>query len=107
LAVLTTGALCAPLAHAGSYDVLSCSIDGGYHANNAWVAQNNPAGDARYVTDATCPKLNDPLTVTLAAANAFLPGTFAALYFFAPPNTTITNYNEVVHHLTRAPSPDR
>ena len=60
-------------------------------------------GDARYVTDATCPKLNDPLTVTLAGGNAFSPGTFAGLLFYAPPNTTITNYKEVVHHYWFAP----
>jgi hypothetical protein len=103
VATLATGALCAPLAHAGSYDVLSCTIDGGYHANNAWVSNNTPAGDARYATDATCPRSGDPLTVTLAGGNAFSPGTFAALYFNAPPNTTITNYKEVVHHYWYAP----
>ena len=38
--------------------------------NNAWTAGNNPAGDGRYVTDATCPKLNDPLTVKLVGTNS-------------------------------------
>ena len=103
VAALAAGALGAPLAHAGSYDVLSCTIDGAYHANGAWVSTNTPAGDARYVTDATCPRSGDPLTVTLAGGNAFSPGTFAALYFNAPPNTTITNYKEVVHHYWYAP----
>ena len=51
--------------------MLSCTIDGGYHANNAWVATNNPAGDARYVTDATCPTSGDPLRVMLAGGNSF------------------------------------
>jgi hypothetical protein len=59
----------APAAHAGSYDVLSCTIDGSYHPNNAWVATNNPAGDARYVSDASCSKSGDPLQVTLAGGN--------------------------------------
>ncbi len=103
VAILATGALCAPLAHAGSYDVLSCTIDGSYHANRAWVAGNNPAGDARYVTDATCPKSGDPLTVLLAGGNAFSPGTFAGLWFNAPPNAAITNYSLVVHHYWFAP----
>jgi hypothetical protein len=103
VATLATGALCAPLAHAGSYDVLSCTIDGGYRANNAWVAGNTPAGDARYVTDATCPKAGDPLAVTLAGGNSFAFGTNAALFFYSPPNATITNYKLVLHHYWYAP----
>jgi hypothetical protein len=93
----------APVAQAGSYDVLSCSIDGGFYPNNAWVAGNNPSGDGRYLTDATCPQAGDPLTVSLAGANAFSPGTFAGLWFYAPPSTTITNYKEIVHHHWYAP----
>jgi hypothetical protein len=102
-AVLTAGALGAPLAHAGSYDVLSCTIDGTYNANAAWVAQNNPAGDARYATDATCPRSGDPLTVTLAGGNSFGNGTSAGLAFYAPPDTKITNYKLIVHHYWYAP----
>jgi hypothetical protein len=34
-AVLAAGALGAPLAHAGSYDVLSCTVGGTLYANNA------------------------------------------------------------------------
>jgi hypothetical protein len=63
------------------------------YPNNAWVAGNNSAGDGRYLTDAACPKLNDPLTVTLAGGNAFSPGTYAGLWFTAPPDTAITNYS--------------
>jgi hypothetical protein len=102
---LTVAALAAsaPAAHAGSYDVYSCTIDGSYHANNAWVANNNPAGDARYVTDAACPKSGDPLQVLLAGGNAFAFGQHAALYFYAPPNTAITNYKLVVWHYWFAP----
>jgi hypothetical protein len=49
LAVLVTAAACwAPAARAGTYDVLSCSIDGGFYANNAWVAGNNPGGNAAH-----------------------------------------------------------
>lgn len=77
LAVLTAGAFGAPLAHAGSYDVLSCTIDGAYNPNNAWIAANNPAGDARYATDAACPSSGDPLSVRLAGGNSFGNGTAA------------------------------
>ena len=62
---LAAAALCAPMAHAGSYDVLSCTIDGGYHANNAWVAQQHP-GRRRRATSPTrrARSSGDPLTVT-------------------------------------------
>jgi hypothetical protein len=103
LAVLTAGALGAPLAHAGTYDVLSCTVGGTLYPNNAWAAANNPAGDGRYVTDATCPSLNDPLTTKLAGGNSFGNGTYSGLWFFAPPDTAITNYSMTVHHYWYAP----
>jgi hypothetical protein len=64
-------------------------VGGTAYPNNAWVAGNNPAGDGRYVTDASCPRLNDPLTVLLAGGNSFAPGTYAGLWFTAPPDTAI------------------
>lgn len=103
VAVLTAGAIGAPLAHAGSYDVLSCTVGGTLSSNNAWAAANNPAGDGRYVTDATCPSLNDPLTTKLAGASSFGNGTYSGLWFFAPPDTAITNYSMTVHHYWYAP----
>jgi hypothetical protein len=103
LAVLTAGALGAPLAHAGTYDVLSCTVGGTLYPNNAWAAANNPAGDGRYVTDATCPSLNDPLTTKLAGGNSFGNGTYSGLWFFAPPDTAITNYSMTAHHYWYAP----
>jgi hypothetical protein len=103
VATLAAGALYAPVAHAGSYDVLSCTIDGSYHANNAWVAGNTLPGDARYVTDASCPKTGDSLRVLLAGGNAFPFQTYAALWFYAPPDTAITNYKLVAWHYWFAP----
>jgi hypothetical protein len=102
-AVLAAGAIGAPLAHAGSYDVLSCTVGGTLYPNNAWAAANNPTGDGRYVTDATCPSVNDPLTTTLAGGNSFGNGTYSGLWFFAPPDTAITNYSMTVHHYWYAP----
>ena len=64
---------------------------------------NNPAGDGRYVTDPTCPSLNDPLTTKLASGNSFGNGTYSGLWFFAPPDTAITNYSMTVHHYWYAP----
>jgi hypothetical protein len=102
-AVLAACAIGAPLAHAGSYDVLSCTVGGNAYPNNAWAAGNNPAGDGRYVTDATCPSLNDPLTTKLAGGNSFGNGTYSGLWFVAPPDTAITNYAMTVHHYWYAP----
>jgi hypothetical protein len=101
--MLAACALCAPLAHAGSYDVYSCTIDGSYHANNAWVSNSTPGGDARYVTDTTCPESGDSLQVLLAGGNAFAFQTNAALFFYAPAGTAITNYKLVAWHYWFAP----
>jgi hypothetical protein len=103
VAALAVGFVCASPAWAGSYDVLSCTIDGSYHANNAWVAGNNPAGDGRYLTDAGCPKSGDPLQVMLAGGNSFAFGSNAALYFTAPPDSSITNYKLILWHYWFAP----
>jgi hypothetical protein len=104
-AALAASALCAPLAHAGSYNVLSCTIDGGYHPNDAWVATNNPGGDGRYVTDASCPTSGDPMQVKLAGGNTFAFGTYSGLFFTAPPDTSITDYSLVLWHYWFAPGP--
>jgi hypothetical protein len=103
IGVLAAGALGAPLAHAGSYDVLSCSIDGGFYPNNAWVAGNNPAGNPAYATDTSCDNAADSLGVMLAGGNAFANGTYAALFFNAPSDTKITNYKLVAWHYWYAP----
>jgi hypothetical protein len=102
-AVLGTGALTAPSAHAGSYDVLSCSIDGGFSRNGAWVAQNNPAGNNAYRTDTSCPSAGNPLSVSLAPNTAFGNGTFAGLWLYAPPQTAITDYKVTIRHYWFAP----
>ena len=83
-AVLTAGALGAPLAHAGSYD-----------ANDAWVVGHDPAGYASHATDASCPKSGDPLVALLPPPNRCAPGTYTALWFSAPSTTAITQYTFV------------
>jgi len=102
-AALAASALCAPLAHAGSYEVLSCTIDGGYHANEAWAAGNNPAGNSAYGTDTSCPKTGDPLGVQLAPNTAYANGTYAALWLYPPPQTAITDFKVVLRHYSFAP----
>jgi hypothetical protein len=101
--MLAAAALSAPLAHAGSYDVYSCTIDGGYFPNNAWVAGNNPAGNAAYGVDASCPKSGDPLAVSLAANTAYSAGTFAALWLYTPAQTAITDFKVTLRHYWYAP----
>jgi hypothetical protein len=102
-AVLGAGALAAPLAYAGSYDVLSCAIDGTFARNGAWLAGNNPAGNPAYDADTTCARAGDPLGVSLAANTAFANGTFAALWLYAPPQTAITDYKVTIRHYWFAP----
>ncbi len=96
-------ALGAPSAHAGSYAVYSCTIDGGSFGNNAWVVGNNPAGNAAYGADPTCAQSGDPLAVSLAPNTAYGAGTFAALWLYAPAQTTITDFKVVLRHLWFAP----
>jgi hypothetical protein len=102
-AVLGIGALCAPLAHAGSYDVVSCSIDGGFYPNNAWGSANNPADNPAYQTDISCSKPGDPMVVSLAPNTVYGNATWAALRFAAPSQTTITNYQLAIRHYWYAP----
>jgi len=102
-AIVAAVAVSAPPARAGSYDVFSCSIDGGFFPNNAWVAGNNPSGNAAYAADTTCAKSGDPLEVSLTPNTAFGAGTFAGLWLTAPPQTTITNYKVSLHHYWFAP----
>jgi hypothetical protein len=103
--VLVAVAACwaAPAARAGTYDVLTCSIDGGFYPNNAWVAGNNPAGNAAYQADTSCTKAGDPIAVGLAPNTAYGYGTYAALWLYAPPQTVITNYKIALHHYWFAP----
>jgi hypothetical protein len=95
--------LTAPLAHAGSYDVLSCSIDGRFNPNGAWVAGNNPAGNAAYGVDASCPRAGDPLAVALAPNTAYGAGTYAGLWLHAPAQSAITDYKVTIRHYWFAP----
>ena len=84
--------------------MLSCTIDGGYHANNAWVAANNPAGDARLRHRRDLPEVGDPLTVSSPAANSLrATGRSPALCFYAPPDTAITDYKLILRHYWFAP----
>ena len=100
VAILATGALCAPLAHAGSYDVYSCAIAGGLFPNNAWRIQNNLPADTRYQTKTTCSSASDPLEARLADNTTYPAGlTFAGLEFDAPSGTTISGLTFDVRHV--------
>jgi hypothetical protein len=91
-------------ARAGSYDVLSCAIDGAFYPNNAWVTGNNPANDGRYQTDTNCSRPGTSLSASLAPNSAFSRGTWSGIWFYAPPGTTISNYNLVIRHYWYAPA---
>jgi hypothetical protein len=102
--LVVAGALAAPIAHAGSYDVYSCAVGGVQYPNNAWHVQSNPAGDARYTTKTSCSSPTDPLEARLTPGNTFGAGTtFAGLEFAAPGGTTISDFSLDVHHVWNAP----
>jgi hypothetical protein len=102
--VLGFGALCAPVAHAGSFNVYTCSIDGAFYPNRAWVADNNPNGNVAYQTDTSCSQqAGDGLAVGLAANTIYANGTFAALWFRAPAQAVISDFKVVLRHYWYAP----
>jgi hypothetical protein len=104
LAVLVASALCAPPVHAGSFNVLTCSIDGAFYPNRAWTSASNPAGNPAYQTDTSCPQAGDPLSASLAPNTAYGAGTFAALSFNAPSGTRISDYELALKHYWYAPA---
>jgi Phage integrase family len=79
--VVVASALFATLAHAGTYNVFTCSIDGAFYPNRAWTSASNPAGNAAFQTDTSCPKAGDALSASLAPNTVYGTGTFAALDF--------------------------
>jgi hypothetical protein len=110
-AVLAAGATCAPLAHAGSYDVYSCKFGPGFYGNNAWVPINNSgAGDPTFTApDTTCSNASDPLVALMrpAAAGgtvAYAANVSSALRLSAPVDTRITDFTVTVRHWFSAPS---
>ena len=104
-AIVAAVAVSAPPARAGSYDVFSCSIDGGFFPNNAWVIQNNFPSDTRYQTKTTCTSRTDPLQAQLADNTTYGAGlSFAGLELDAPAGTTISGFALDVRHIWSVPS---
>jgi hypothetical protein len=104
VAVLVASVLCAPPAHAGSFNVFTCSIDGAFYPNRAWTSASNPAGNPAYLTDTSCSQPGDPLSASLAPNTAYGAGTFAALSFNAPSGTRISDYELAMKHYWYAPA---
>jgi hypothetical protein len=69
-------------------------IDGGVYPNNAWAAASS---SSTRVVDASCGAGNT-LSVRLAPNASIAQGTFAALRFQAPPQTTIADFTLAVRH---------
>lgn len=107
VAILATGALCAPLAHAGTYDVYSCKFGSNFYGNNAWVGVNNSgAGDPTLTApDASCTGVGDPLIALMRPGNAttlnvaYAPGISSSLVLTPPADTRIADFNLSVRHL--------
>jgi hypothetical protein len=103
-AVLAAGAICAPLAHAGSYDVYSCKFGPSFYGNNAWTASIATAGGnaALFTADTTCSAPGDVLAAALQPSVQYSPGSSAALVLTPPPDTRITNYTVDLHQFYTA-----
>jgi hypothetical protein len=101
---LVAGALCAPLAHAGSYDVYSCKVGSAFYGNNAWLPAVSPAGGnaALFTADSSCAAPGDVLVAGLQANVSYSPASSAALVVSAPPNTAMTDYVLTVRQLYSA-----
>jgi hypothetical protein len=90
--------------HAGTFNVFSCSIDGAFYPNRAWVADNNPNGNPSYQTDTSCSQQpGDGLAVGLAPNTIYANGTLAALWFRAPSQAAISDFKLVLRHYWYAP----
>jgi hypothetical protein len=114
VATLATAALCAPLAHAGTYDVHSCKFGSGFYGNNAWTDASVPGTDATLtVPDTTCASSGDPLIALLRPATpalmnqAYAAGVSSVLAFSAPADTRITDFTLSLRHVydTKTNSP--
>jgi hypothetical protein len=111
LAMLGACALAPAAAHAGTYDVYSCTFGGSVYGNNAWAAVNNSgAGDPSYtVPDATCAERNDPLVALMRPGNpavptvAYAPGISSALNFALAPDTRISDFTLSLRHWFSTP----
>jgi hypothetical protein len=111
VATLAAGALWAPLAHAGTYDVYSCKFGSSFFGNNAWAGINTSgAGDPTFTApDTTCANAADPLIAIMrpAAAGAMVAyagGVSSALRLSVPADTRITDFTLNLRHWFSAPS---
>jgi hypothetical protein len=100
---MSGAALVPGAAQAGTYNVYSCSIDGGFFGNGAWEVRNTYPGDTRYPTDGSCTQAGDPLVAQLAPNNAFPSVSYSGLWFFAPGGTAISDYQLAIKHYWYAP----
>lgn len=105
VAILATGALCAPLAHAGTYDVYSCKFGSSFYGNNAWADASSTSGDPLTAPDKTCVSSGDPLVALLRPAavaltnQAYAAGVYSALRVTPPADTRITDFTVTLRHV--------
>ena len=94
-AALAAAALCAPLAHAGSYDVHSCTVGSSFYGNNAWVRSINAGRGKRCARSRATRRARSPATCSspvLQANVSYAPFIVGRAVVTAPPNTVITDY---------------
>ena len=95
---LAAAALLAPApAHAGTYDVYSCTFGGTSYPNNAWVADGGYGAPPAGTVDTQCNGQGDRLSAALNPGQTFNLG-WAGLTFRPPSGTTISDFTVTVHH---------
>lgn len=92
------GALLPASAHAGTYDVYSCSFGGKLYPNNAWVADGAYAAPPNGTVDTQCAGPGDVLSAALRTGVTFGLG-WAGLTFRPPPGASLSDFTVEVRHL--------
>jgi hypothetical protein len=92
------GALLPASAHAGTYDVYSCSFGAELYPNNAWVTDGNYAAAPNGSVDASCSGPGDVLSAALSPGVTLATQGWAGLTFNPPSGTTISDFVVRVRH---------
>lgn len=90
MAFLAATLFFAPVAHAGTYVVNACTVNGQSVDNRSWTLDGPvPPG---ITADLSCPTAGDPIGLTVAAGARTPDATDVRLVFNAPPGTTIADF---------------
>jgi hypothetical protein len=95
---LVVGALVPATAHAGTYNVFSCSFGGKLFPNNAWVADGIYASAPNGTVDTQCGGSGDVISAALSPGVTLGLG-WAGLTFRPPAGATLSDFTVTVRHM--------